>query len=58
MVSVTTYWKRWKQKNAYKVIDQRTDGIIVPKSCEKNTFTKLAADNIDRQEETLSGMYL
>ena len=52
MVSVIAYWKRWKQ------IDQHTDGIIVPKRYKENTFTVLVADNIDRQEGTLSGMYL
>ena len=46
-----------KTENAYKVIDQQTDGIIVPKSCKENTFTVLVADNIDRQEETLGGMF-
>ena len=45
-------------ENVYKVIDQQTDGIIAPKSCKENTFTVLEADNIDHQEETLSGMYL
>ena len=50
--------KEMETENVYKVIDQQTDGIIAPKSCKKNTFTVLEADNIDHQEETLSGMYL
>ena len=47
-----------KTEDAYKVIDQQTDGIIVPKRCKENTFTVSVADNIDCQEETLRGMYL
>ena len=42
-------------ENAYKVIDEQTEGVIIPKECKKNVLTVLVADNIDRKEETLSG---
>ena len=42
-------------ENAYKVIGKQQSGIIVPEQCQKEVLTVCAADNIDRQEETLSG---
>ena len=40
---------------AYNMIDQQDENIIVPPSCEERVFTVYVADNIDRNEETLSG---
>lgn len=43
-------------ENAYIIHDkQENDDIILPLTSEKETFTIYVADNIDRNEETLSG---
>ena len=43
-------------ENAYKIYErQLNNDCITPKKCKKNTFTIFVADNIDRNEETLSG---
>ena len=44
-------------ENAYKVAEQQTDAdVILPEATAKEQFTIYVADNIDRAEETLTGM--
>ena len=50
-----TLLEELETENAYKIISQQDDGIVVPTGCINGAFTVLVADNIDRQEETLSG---
>ena len=43
-------------ENAYKIYEQQlNDDCIIPKKCKKDTLTIFVANNIDRNEETLSG---
>ena len=43
-------------ENAYKIHELQTEsGYILPIDCQKEAFTIYVADNIDRNEETLSG---
>ena len=43
---------------AYQRIENINENeIVLPENCLKETFTILVEDNIDRLEETLSGMY-
>ena len=43
-------------ENAYSILEQQTqDNVILPIGCEMDSFTIFVADNIDRNEETLSG---
>ena len=41
-----------KTENAYKIYEQ---ALLIPKKYKKDTLTIIVADNIDRNEETLSG---
>ena len=42
--------------NVYKTYEQQLNNdCIIPKKCKKGTLTIFVADNIDRNEETLSG---
>ena len=44
-------------ENAYKVAEQQTDAdVILPEATAKEQFDIYVADNIDRAEETLTGM--
>ena len=44
-------------KNAYQLIEQQLcTGCVIPKESVPDSFTIFVAGNIDRQEETLSGM--
>ena len=44
-------------ENAYQLIEQQLcTGCVIPKESFPDSFTIFVADNIDRQEETLSGM--
>ena len=44
-------------ENAYQLIGQQLCiGCVIPKERVPDSFTIFVADNIDRQEETLSGM--
>ena len=44
-------------ENAYQLIEQQLcTGCVIPKESVPDSFTIFVADNIDRQEETLSGM--
>lgn len=43
-------------ENAYKIYEkQLTNDCIIPANCKKETFPIFVADNIDRNEETLTG---
>ena len=43
--------------NAFRIFDEQlVSGGIIPKECQSDTFSIYVADNIDRNEETLSGM--
>ena len=45
----------FKTKNATKIYEQQLNNdCIIPKKCQKNPLTIFFADNIDRNEETLS----
>ena len=45
-------------KVAYSRIDNNVDGMIcLPEKCKKGCFTMLVEDNIDRNEETLTGTH-
>ena len=44
-------------ENAFRIFDEQlVSGCIIPKECQSDTFSIYVADNIDRNEETLSGM--
>ena len=44
-------------ENAYMIVDQQLqNGCILPVNLQKEVYSILVADNIDRTEETLSGM--
>jgi len=46
-------------ENAYMIVDQQMQsGCVLPVNCQKEVFTIYVADNIDRNEETLSGMFI
>ena len=48
-----------RTENAYSILEQQSqDHVILPVECSPNTFTIYVADNIDRNEETLSGRLL
>ena len=42
-------------ENAYFIQKQQTDKVILPINTPKEEFTICVADNIDRNEETLTG---
>ena len=43
-------------ENAYKIYKQQLNNdCIIPKKCKKDTLTIFVADNVDHNEETLSG---
>ena len=45
-------------KEAYRLSEQQlNEGMIIPEDCLTEQFTIFVADNIDRQEKTLSGMH-
>ena len=44
-------------ENAYRISNQQESGAILPDGAQQETFTVYAVDNIDRLEETLSGLY-
>ena len=44
-------------ENAFKILDGQVVSVcIISKECQPNTFSIYVADNIDRNEETVSGM--
>ena len=44
-------------ENAIQILDEQVvSGCIIPKECQSGTFPIYIADNIDRNEEALSGM--
>lgn len=44
-------------ENAYMIVDQQIQsGCVLPINCLKEVFSIYVADNIDRKEETLSGI--
>ena len=46
-------------ENAFRILDhQLRSGCIIPEECQAESFTIFVADNIDRNEETLSGKSL
>ena len=46
-------------ENAFRILDhQIRSGCIIPEECQAESFTILVADNIDRNEKTLSGKSL
>jgi Zn ribbon nucleic-acid-binding protein len=45
-------------ENAYQILEKQfKSGCIIPADSAKESFTIFVADNIDRQEETLSGNF-
>lgn len=43
-------------ENANKIVEEKEQGsVILPNGVQKEVFTMVVADNIDRREETLSG---
>ena len=44
-------------EEAYRISEQLNEGMIIPEDCLAEQFTIFVADNIDRQEETFSGMH-
>ena len=45
-------------ENAYKVLSEmKEDCTLLPPECKEGVFTMMSADNIDRNEETLSGQF-
>ena len=54
-----TYYHNLKVTEvAYSRIDNNVDGMIcLPEKCKKGCFTMLVEDNIDRNEETLTGTH-
>jgi len=45
-------------ENAYKIVEEQEQGsVILPNGVQKEVFTIVVADNIDRREETLSGKW-
>ena len=48
--------KEAETKNAFEIYEQQLkNDSIIPKKCKKDTLTIFVADNIDRNEEILSG---
>ena len=46
-------------EDAFRILDhQFRSGCIIPEECQGESFTIFVADNIDRNEETLSGKSL
>ena len=46
-------------ENALLILDhQLRSGCVIPEECQAESFTIFVADNIDRNEETLSGKSL
>ena len=44
-------------ENAYMIVDQQIEsGCVLPINCLKEVFSIYVADNIDRKEETVSGI--
>ena len=44
-----------QNENAYKVLNEMKEDCVLPPECKEGVFTIMIADNIDRNEETLSG---
>ena len=44
-------------ENAYKVLSETKEVCVLPPECKQGVFTMMTADNIDRNEETLSGEF-
>ena len=44
-----------QNENAYKVLSEMKEDCVLPPECKEGVFTIMIADNIDRNEETLSG---
>ena len=46
-------------ENVFKIYEkQSTNNCITPANCTKEAFTIFVADNIDRNEETLTGLFV
>ena len=46
-------------EHAYEIVEtQLTNQCVIPKQVNKEEFTIFVADNIDRNEETLSGLFV
>ena len=44
-------------ENTFQILDEQVvSGCIIPKEYQPDSFSIYVADNIDRNEETLSGM--
>ena len=43
-------------ENAFRIQQQQLDEIVIPEDTVKEKFTVYVADNIDRNEETLTGI--
>ena len=43
-------------ENAFRIQEQQLDEIVIPEDTVKEKFTVYVADNIDRNEETLTGI--
>lgn len=44
-------------ENAYLIVDQQKENGTLLKNALKEVFSLYVADNIDRNEETLTGMF-
>ena len=43
-------------ENAYGIQEEQLNGVVIPEDTIKELFTTYVADNIDRKEETLTGI--
>ena len=50
-------FKEMETENAYKVLSKIKEDCVLPPECKEGVFTMMIADNINRNEETLSGEF-
>ena len=48
---------KMETENAYKVLSEMKEDCVLPLECKEKVFTMMIADNIDRNEEFLSGQF-
>ena len=44
-------------ENEYKVLSEMKENCVLPPECKEGVFAMMTADNINRNEETLSGEF-
>ena len=49
--------EKMETENAYKVLSEMKEDCVLPLECKEEVFTMMIADNIDRNEELLSGKF-